>query len=403
MAKNNIMSADQTISLLSNVVQDLNRFHHIEMQRLRQEILEEIGIFSGGEPGLVPESPLPIVHVYLYNDEILHFTNNDSAQENHQVTQHWQVDPTKTTGMPEWYSYLTQNKISEIIVDENTQVGYSMNYWFFQVNVDISQLAHFNTSHVRTMQHTFEDAKITNVTALKNWNVSNVKDMQHMFTSCSQLTNIDGLSEWKTSSVTNLSYMFEYCSSMTNYNALMNWDVSRVTDFSFMFYSNTNLKVIGALSNWDVSNGTTFAHMFQYCTQLTYIPLFSFNGSQWGGWRPYSAQSFNYFCANCTALLSLSGFEFFRIYQSTCTLQSMFTDCISLKDISDLQYFNTQGMSARAFPASFIAMFNNCSAVQDFTSLNNWDMSKSTVPAAGWQTLVFSGCYGTLPDWATEE
>ena len=57
------------------------------------------------------------------------------------------------------------------------------------------------------------------------------------------------------------------------------------------------------------------------------------------------------------------------IINKLTNLESMFLNCISLKNIDELKYLDTKGVN------NFSNMFNGCSSLSDINALRNWDVS----------------------------
>lgn len=140
---------------------------------------------------------------------------------------------------------------------------------------DISELEFADLTYVQSMQNTFYECDIEDLSPLSQWDTSNVTNMSLMFADCRKITDLSPLSKWDVSKVKDMSRMFamSYGSDTPYYgvnyikslHGLEKWDVSNVTNFTTMFYDLYWLEDISAVKNWDISSGTDFSYMFAHC------------------------------------------------------------------------------------------------------------------------------------------
>lgn len=105
-----------------------------------------------------------------------------------------------------------------------------------EFNGDISK---WNTSHVKTMNTTFQGSKFNG--DISNWDTSNVTEMMALF----YQSEFNGdISNWDVSKVKEMRYLF--LGSSFNGN-ISKWDVSHVKKMNAMFIKS---KFCGDLTNW---------------------------------------------------------------------------------------------------------------------------------------------------------
>lgn len=171
---------------------------------------------------------------------------------------------------------------------------------------NLNALKDWDTSNVTSMNLTFADHVLKDISGLENWNTQNVTSFLATFsTSGSQgntFDNVDALQNWKTGSATNMLNMFQGCDSLRNVNGLLEWDVSKVTNMSGIFMTCKNLEDITGLQNWDTSAVQNMTRAFSSCEKLTNL-----NGIS--NWKFSSAVSMEQMFFGSTALTDASSLE----------------------------------------------------------------------------------------------
>lgn len=370
MTKEKVLTTEQTFSILNDLIQDVEYSNYKQIQSAKNALSNKFDyIFSGSLAGLVPEAPLANVYVYLYDDGTLYFSNEENREDSRNATNQWTIISTDTAEpLPGWYQSMSQGKINRVDADSGVKIGYTMARWFMQTpaSCNLDNLNKFDVSSVRSMVSIFQESQQPYLN-IAQWDVSSVTNMSHTFDGCSKLQDMSFLEQWDVSSVTLTTGMFQYCSQLQDLAFLYSWNVSAVKFADNMFAYCSGLKSLEGLENWDVTNVTSMTNMFVSCRNLQDVSALS-------RWRLYS----------------------------TGVVEGMFAECGLLKDITALQYWYMNQIEGFR---QLQNMFKNCSLIDDFTPLNKWKRMPVLKESSATElaSAVFPGCYGTLPDWATEE
>ena len=188
--------------------------------------------------------------------------------------------------------------------------------------------------------------------------------------------------------LTNVSSMFQNCNDLEYAPFFV---TSNVTNFGSMFNGCTSLVYV---PKYDTSNGTLMSAMFASCRALKYLPPLDLS----------SATTLNSYATVCSNLEEFPKKSADTISASCTDMASMFTSCVTLKDVPPINgssgvsnftsmfstcynlktipYINTSGGT------NFTSMFINCSAIVEIPLL---DTSSGTL-----FTQMFSGCASLL-------
>lgn len=217
------------------------------------------------------------------------------------------IDTSRCTNMNSMFyncQFLYSVDISNFDTSNVTDIGYMFSGCTQMSSLDLSN---FDTSNVTNMKGIFYGCRSLISIDISNWdtskatsmyglfgycekleldysdlshfNTSNVEDMQSMFYCDYKLTSLD-LSKWNTSKLTNVHQMFRGCDSLTSLN-ISNWNTSNITDMEMMFYYCSSLTTI--TGTIDMKSCKYYDDMFKNCSKLTGVkiknPPAGFNGA----------------------------------------------------------------------------------------------------------------------------
>ena len=215
---------------------------------------------------------------------------------------------------------------------------------------DLKGLQTWDLSNVIYLFQTFAHSGITNVDALRNWQTNKVIDMRFLFSYCLYLENIEGLKHWDVRNVKDMDSMFEY-TGISNTNALRLWQTSSLNTTKRMFFCCDNLASIEGISFFDMRRVVNITLMFTNCVSLTDV-----NDLQ--RWKfenlLYAWGTFKY----CTNLVSIAGLS--RCYFATVIDFLEFLAYTSVRDIRML----TQQFNENANVSDFV---RDCPLVHNIT------------------------------------
>ena len=214
-------------------------------------------------------------------------------------------------------------------------------YIFFNNENDAGIMYFYTKSNTITMNpfsaYLFSGfTALTDISGVAGWNTSNVKSMSGLFRNAKSLPDALALRDWDTSNVTDMSSMFANAISL-KFIDVSNWNTGNVTDMTCMFQvgesyvHNGQLIEINGLGDLDVSNVTDMTCMFYGAGQMTYYDV--------SRWNVSKVESMNHmFCDNYELLsLDLSNWDVSNVKTMYC----MFDDCQKLKTIGDVSHWNT--------------------------------------------------------------
>ena len=160
-----------------------------------------------------------------------------------------------------------------------------------------------NVPKCESMQHAFEDSKITAVTFTNG--TKSLKLSNHLFNKCSKLTSITGLD---LTNAETLSYAFNCLQMLTSVNLV---STAKATNFSYAFYNSSITQIQGldtaSATNLDgafaktniteldlnCQNVTTIKGAFAGCTQLSSLKLSGLTVSVSVASLPLTAEALN--------------------------------------------------------------------------------------------------------------
>ena len=277
-------------------------------------------------------------------------------------------------------------------------------------------LSNFNTANVTKMGDMFNNCKVLTSLDLSSFNTANVTDMGDMFNGCEALESLD-LSSFNTEKVTDMASMFSKCYKL-EYLDLSPFNTANVTKMDYMFNNCTNLKAIYVCKGFTTGSVTESTNMFNGCTSLSgavpydaeKIDVAMANTSTGyltgGAWVEYNktTMALTFWC-NGEITASSDDIEVFYLTGGTTEPQwkdyasdmesvvfdasfakmrpsscyKWFSDMISLKSITGLEYLNTEAV------LNMSCMFKSCSVTE-------LDMSKFNTAKVTDMSYMFSGC-----------
>ena len=199
---------------------------------------------------------------------------------------------------------------------------------------NLAGIRDFNVVNVREIETAFAGTRLTTTYGLEKWCFPRVTDISYMFYSCKHLKDLKGLRTWDLSNVIYLFQTFAH-SGITNVEALRNWRTNKVIDMRFLFSYCLYLENIKGLKHWDVRNVKDMDSMFEY-TGIN-------NTDALRLWRTNNLNTTKrmFFC--CDNLASIEGISFFDM-RRVVNISHMFTGCISLTDVNELQRWKFENL-----------------------------------------------------------
>lgn len=214
------------------------------------------------------------------------------------VSQRYKLIPEKLKNISYLFADGRNKSLMAILPTSNALV---MDYTFkaYPYEEDIT----VDTSVCESMQHAFEESKITSVTFTNG--TKSLKLSNHLFNKCPKLTSITGLD---LTNATTLSYAFNCLQMLTSLNLV---STAKVTNFSYAFYNSSITQIQGldtaSAANMDgafaktnitaldlnCQNVTTIKGAFTGCTQLSSLKLNGLTVSVSVASLPLTAEALN--------------------------------------------------------------------------------------------------------------
>jgi surface protein len=266
------------------------------------------------------------------------------------------------------------------------------------LSVDLSNI---NLSGVTNMAQMFMSCS-----GLTTFNITNTLfntigvNTSTMFSGCINLSNIIGLENWD-AKFTNLGNMFSNCDSLTIVN-LSNWDTSLVVTIVNLFNGCNNLTSVD-MSGLDLSSCTAwgggFTGAFYQCTSLISVDVTGVI------MRTAGAVTMRETFAYCSSLTTVTGFNTLDLSKVT-SMQQMFRSCGLLSNInlsgldlssctdlsmmftscSSLTTLDTTGVSFNTIGVNTSSMFSGCVNLTNITDIENWNAKFTNLGA------MFASC-----------
>lgn len=296
----------------------------------------------------------------------------------------------------------------------------ALDYVFASTNISsLKPTANWEFPAATSLTRLFSDTKITSLEGIENWDVSNITSLSHTF-SGSYLTDISALASWEPSSLSSLYGTFSGQSNLTDFSALASWkDYSQnFTDLTETF-DRTGITDLKPFADWDIRNVYSFSGTFAN-TKITSI-------KDLANWRikAYSSYTYSslYKTFYNTELNSLEGVEhwldeatkvrlnstFYKTkitnldpldswkdHSSTiATMASAFQYTDTLTDISGLANWTNNSQLT-----SMDSTFSSCSNLKDISPLLNFDVSHVETLSSTFMNTDISSLHG-LENWQT--
>ncbi len=291
-------------------------------------------------------------------------------------------DTSKVTHAGQMFSGTRITNVDALADWDTSSLKYISSIFSAATNLaDISGLSHWNTSKIEDLYGVFSSTKITNVDALAtgqregddyvSWDVSNVKNMSNMFNGASSLVDISGLAHWDTSNLTEMYYMFS-STGMTNLDSLatvqhggdnyVSWDVSKVTWMEGVFQG-TKINNVNGLSRWDVSSVRIMKNMFASTANLSDISGLS-------NWNVANVKTMERMFSGAKSLVNLSPISNWNV-SNVQEMQDLFNGT-AIANVDALANWNTKNVTRTDY------MFSSASNLVDISGLATWNTSKNT-------------------------
>ena len=250
---------------------------------------------------------------------------------------------------------------------------------------DLSPIADWDVSNVKTMIKIFAGLEVDDLTAFSKWNVSNVEYTDFLFAN-NHISSFHGVESWRLSKCKNFSRMFlnynnaslvaivsDYLPSL---EPLKDWDFSSAENFD-NFFGYTRIQSLHGVENWDVSKVKSMKQFMQ--AKPNYYSLIE-NFSEFTNWNPhiegnglYRFIGYQYGTAYPN-IKSLYGLQNFDISNAT-DLREAFFGCDGLIDISALNNWDFSSVT------NMKKMFYTSGSTKDASSAQNWNVQGSSKDA----------------------
>ena len=195
-------------------------------------------------------------------------------------------------------------------------------------------------------------------------------DISYLFSKCTNLKEIKGLNKLNTKNIQNMEHLFSFCENLKSIIGFNSFIAYNVYYMNNMFDNCKSLEFLD-LTNFDTSNVRTLQGIFKDCESLKEIQgINKFNTN--------NVIDFSFMFSSCKNLefLDVSNFNTTK----ADNFKSMFHGCISLKDIKGLDKLNTSNI------VNFGDMFSSCAKLT-YLDLSNFDTRK-----AEYMNGMFQGC-----------
>ena len=257
---------------------------------------------------------------------------------------------------------------------------------------DITGLANWDTTTMRSMEYMFLGTKISNVDALatgKNgnpniWNMGNVTNMYALFSNATSLVDISGLANWDTVNVNNMGGGMFYGTKITNVDALATgkngnpniWNTGNVTNMFSMFCNASFLTDISGLANWDTAKVTNMSSMFSNTKITNTNALATGKNGNPNIWNTGNVTTMVNMFSNASYLTDVSGLENWNTAK-VVSFNWMFnntkitnTDALATGKNGNPNIWNTGNATDMS------SMFAGATTLTDISGLANWDTAK---------------------------
>lgn len=260
------------------------------------------------------------------------------------------IDTSNVTSMQQFVRNCTNLKSIELSNNDLTKVN-SINYFFYETNLETYNLTCFEDSPLNSINNLFGYCLNLKYVDLSPINKESITSLYYVFSGCSSLQDID-LSKFNKPKLTNLEYAFQTCKSLEKID-LSFLDLENVTSLRSCFYGCSNLKEINFGNvNLNISDSYGAYDTFFNCVNLEKIYSNNWNiSSTLGG-------TFN-------SCIKLPNYSSGRINPSYCKLISengYFTPVNEIED--DNSIYNTAYLcSGNQFRVQINNLNSKCTSI----------------------------------------
>lgn len=331
----------------------------------------------------------------VYNNSTLTFYYDDIRSSRYGTT--YDATGSLSSSDDRWLGH--KNSINFVIFDATFANARPTGtaYWFYACYylTSITGIQYLNTSQATNMYGMFYWCyKLTSLD-VSNFNTANVTDMTHMFNGCSSLVSLD-VSNFNTTNVTYMNEMFKGCSVLKTIYCSDSWSpsysfdmfkdctylVNKISGLSYdssktdATYANPTTGYFTPLAKpYAVYTGSNNTLTFYYDNQSAIRPGISYDLDK------YNSGNLPYWVEYKDVIQHVVFDTSFSTARPTLT-RSWFSGMTQLRDITDIQYLNTEKVT------SMSSMFFNCQ------SLTNIDLTSFNTDNVTYMTNMFTACSG---------